>query len=609
MAKTPPEKYPKNAALEARVLELETVVGEQEARLEGLVRIAANLTVSREPKKAMAAIVNDISILLHADRTTIYELRPDESLLRGLAVQGSGHLEVGIPLGKGVAGQVALKNRSINLKDAYRHPHFDPKFDKLTGYRTRAMLCVPMRNPKKEVIGVVQVMNKQSGYFTVEDEKLLSALATQAAITLEALRLQLRLNIGNAELRDLSNQLRQKVRELELLYDNERAIAEAESSEDLAAWILNVSARVMGSEYAGLFLPDESGFGPAWYSSATIDEDLIHVPRMALGDGVLGRTASRGRFMYLRGNEFEEHDIPRVLCQEADIVVEDAVCVPLLDGDATLGALALINLRGADHRDVEADEKLSVLLSAQIGRAVTRTVQRRDAQLHDRLMTIGQMLSSVLHDLKGPMTVISGYSQLMAQVDSAEERAEMAGAIRRQVLQFNDMTREVMAFVRGERRVFARKVYLQRFVDAVTEVLDPEFDGGTVAFEVQNSSRNRGYFDERKIMRVVTNIARNARQAMADGGTVRWELTDIPENGGILFRIEDDGPGIPETIRDTLFEAFTTSGKPEGTGLGLAIVRRIVEDHGGTVSFTTESGVGTCFSIRLPGPPDETAPP
>ena len=63
------------------------MVGEQEARLEGLVRIAANLTASREPKKAMAAIVNDISALLHADRTTIYELRRDERLLRGLAVQ------------------------------------------------------------------------------------------------------------------------------------------------------------------------------------------------------------------------------------------------------------------------------------------------------------------------------------------------------------------------------------------------------------------------------------------------------------------------------------------------------------------------------------------
>ena len=76
------------------------------------------------------------------------------------------------------------------------------------------------------------------------------------------------------------------------------------------------------------------------------------------------------------------------------------------------------------------------------------------------------------------MTVISGYSQLMAVTENDSERAEMANAIRRQVHQFNDMTREVMAFVRGERLVFARKVYLNRFVKAVQEVLAPEFESG-----------------------------------------------------------------------------------------------------------------------------------
>ena len=64
--------------------------------------------------------------------------------------------------------------------------------------------------------------------------------------------------------------------------------------------------------------------------------------------------------------------------------------------------------------------------------------------------------------------------------------------------------------------------------------------------------------------------------------------------------MRDTGPGIPESIRARLFEAFTTEGKKEGTGLGLAIVRRIVEDHGGTITFTTETGQGTEFVITLP---------
>ncbi|MCA9542081.1 MAG: HAMP domain-containing histidine kinase, partial [Myxococcales bacterium] len=183
----------------------------------------------------------------------------------------------------------------------------------------------------------------------------------------------------------------------------------------------------------------------------------------------------------------------------------------------------------------------------------------------------------------------------------ADERAQMAEAIRRQVAQFNDMTREVMAYARGEQSVFVRKVYLDRFVRAVAEVLRPEFADRGVGFIVQNRSKQPAWFDEAKMMRVITNIARNARQALGDHGTFTWTLEDAAD-GGTVFTLADDGPGIPEGIRATLFEAFTTSGKKGGTGLGLAIARRIVEDHGGHIEVRTATGAGTCFTIHLPGP-------
>ena len=103
------------------------------------------------------------------------------------------------------------------------------------------------------------------------------------------------------------------------------------------------------------------------------------------------------------------------------------------------------------------------------------------------------------------------------------------------------------------------------------------------------------------MLRVVTNIARNARQAMGTKGTFTWTITET-EGGGVEFRLADNGPGIPAQIRDQVFEAFTTAGKKDGTGLGLAIVRRIVEDHGGTITFTTQTGKGTEFVIQLPPP-------
>lgn len=604
----PEAEADREESVEERIRRLEQAVADQERRLHGMLTISAHLARSREPRRAMKAIVAEISDLLGADRTTIYEYDADRDMLRGLAVQGETSIEVGVPVGEGIAGLVASRGKPINVKDAYRHPHFDPKFDKLTGYRTRSMLCVPMRNPNRKVIGVVQVLNKRDGYFTLDDERLLTALAAQAAITLEALHLQVRLNISNAQLRSTSEELRQKVRELELLSSVEQAIADAADVPGLAETVLRRAAKVARAEAAALFLPREDGSGPLHVLGP--GGSLCTWSRLTVGEGLLGRTATLGEPIIVDPDD-DHDDGVRSLGAACNIEVRDAVAVPVVEGDRLLGAFALVNRWAADKRDVQEDRRLATLLAGALGRGVVCIEERQTARVRDRLMTIGQMLSGVLHDLRGPMSIISGFSQLMATQDDPDERRKMAEAIRRQVGRFNDMVREVMSFARGEREVLIRKVYLKRFVQHARELLDPEFEERGVRFEVVHEDRDGlGWFDETKMLRVVTNIARNACEALASsgkaGGTFTWRIRDTAE-GGVIFELSDDGPGIPESIRDRLFEAFTTTGKAGGTGLGLAIVRRIVEDHGGSVTFTTETGRGTTFRIELPPPPARAA--
>ena len=579
----------------SRIQELEAALAAQQRRLAGMVTIAANLARSREPRRAMKAIVAEISVLLEADRTTIYEYDPDQNMLRGLAVQGETDVMVGVPVGHGVAGLVAARGRAINLKDAYLHPSFDGKFDRLTGYRTRSMLCVPMRTPNREIVGVVQVLNKRTGYFSVDDQHLLEALAAQAAITLEALHLQVRLDTSNAELQSLTEELKQRVNELELLNAIEQATADAVDVPSLVAPVLRHAAEVARVEAAALFLPGENGVGPVYVRGPRSDTQMEIIARVEVGEGVLGQTAADGEpHVLLVG-----HTMSRSLGVGSGLVVADAVTTPLVDGERTVGALALVNRRSRDRRELAEDERLAYLMAGQLARAVGRITERQSAQKRDRLMAIGQMLGGVLHDLRGPMAVISGYSQLMAEQDDPRERVEMSEAIRRQVALFNDMTRELLSFVRGERTVFARRVYLHKFVQQARELLEPEFRERSIEFVVEDHSEGTAFFDEPKILRVVANIARNARQAMGDRGRFLWVLRTA-EDGFTEFEMTDNGPGVPEAIRDKLFEVFTTAGKDDGTGLGLAIVRRIVEDHGGQVSFSTETGAGTTFTLRLP---------
>ena len=99
-------------------------------------------------------------------------------------------------------------------------------------------------------------------------------------------------------------------------------------------------------------------------------------------------------------------------------------------------------------------------------------------------------------------------------------------------------------------------------------------------------------------MRAIYNLASNAIEAMGDHGTLTVRLTRLDDQ----FRIEisDTGPGIPVEIQSRLFDPFVSAGKRNGTGLGTSIAKKIIEEHGGTISFTTAPGQGTTFQIELP---------
>jgi signal transduction histidine kinase len=106
--------------------------------------------------------------------------------------------------------------------------------------------------------------------------------------------------------------------------------------------------------------------------------------------------------------------------------------------------------------------------------------------------------------------------------------------------------------------------------------------------------------DPGRLQRVLQNLVYNAADAMGeDGGRIDIDL-ERPDADSVQIHVRDTGPGIPDEIRDRLFEPFQTKGKAKGLGLGLAIARQFVESHGGELTFDSEKGKGTIFHIRLP---------
>ncbi len=136
-------------------------------------------------------IVNKLVNTINADRGTLYLLdeETDELVSRVLQDAGGQLSEIRLKVGQGIAGHVAATGETLNIPNAYDDPRFNSNFDRLSGYHTRSILTAPMFNPQQKIIGVVQLLNKRGSPFTFRDERLLAAMTSQAAISIENARL------------------------------------------------------------------------------------------------------------------------------------------------------------------------------------------------------------------------------------------------------------------------------------------------------------------------------------------------------------------------------------------------------------------------------------
>ncbi len=151
-------------------------------KLTGILDVAKALVAERDLDRLLKMIVDSAARVVEADRCSLFLVDHESGEMWSKVAQGVSMKELRFPLGRGIAGAVAQSNRSENIPDAYEDPRFNRDFDKQTGYRTRAILAVPMRSVEGEVVGVLQALNKIGEIpFSSEDEELLGALGGQAA--------------------------------------------------------------------------------------------------------------------------------------------------------------------------------------------------------------------------------------------------------------------------------------------------------------------------------------------------------------------------------------------------------------------------------------------
>lgn len=164
-------------------------VTDEAIRLMAIVEVGKLLNSTLDLDKILSIILDTAIKNLDADRGTLYLIDRQKNELWSKVLQGENLVEVRLPLGQGIAGFVGKTGKRLILKDVYKDERFNPEFDKKTGYRTKTMLCTPMKNRDNQMIGVFQIINKRDGYFTLEDVHFLDTLSVDACIAIENARL------------------------------------------------------------------------------------------------------------------------------------------------------------------------------------------------------------------------------------------------------------------------------------------------------------------------------------------------------------------------------------------------------------------------------------
>jgi signal transduction histidine kinase len=231
-----------------------------------------------------------------------------------------------------------------------------------------------------------------------------------------------------------------------------------------------------------------------------------------------------------------------------------------------------------------------------------------EARRSERLAALGQLSAGLAHEIRNPLGVIKGSTEMLTQKLQASDELsrELAGYISTEVNRLSDLVTEFLDFARPL-HAEPHPANLTALLDRVLQIVAGRFNGKPVRVERHYATGLPLVpLDESLCEQAFLNLVQNAYEAMQNGdgnhgGTLSVEVQRTTQNGrdGVELRLADTGPGVPEELREEIFNPFVTT-KKTGVGLGLSIVSKIVDGHHGSIHVTNAPGGGAVFTIFFP---------
>ena len=318
---------------------------------------------------------------LNADRSSLFLYDPETDELFSRVMQGDAIGEIRFPSHLGVAGSVFTSGQAEIIADAYADARFNQEVDRHTGYRTRNILCVPIRNKNREVIGITQALNKHVGDFDSEDQHLLEGLSLQASAALENAR--------------LFEKVERQQREEAMLLEISISIISEIHLDPLLAKIVAAATELLDADRGTLFLYDPASnelFSRV--AEGMVGEGL----RFPANAGIAGESFSSGRVINISDAYADAHFNPE-FDRQTGYCTHSMLCMPIIaKGERKIGVMQILNRKGGVFGS--ADERRLRAFSAQAAVAI------ENAQLFEEVSAAHNYNEAILHSMNNAVLTL-----------------------------------------------------------------------------------------------------------------------------------------------------------------------------------------------------------
>ncbi len=528
------------------IMSVLNITRKTEQKLARLLNASIGMLLCNEQASLLNFVITEAERILESDMCNLFLVDEENNEFKCFYVRNGETGEVRLPLGSGLAGYVAKASETINLKDAYQSPLFDPQLDNMLEYKTETVLSIPMKRRDNKVIGVLQVVNKKGkGQFTSHDEWLFKSFAIFAS---------------NA---------------IAMINSNKNLSQEARFNENLERFNLAVENL---SEGVIIITQDDDSVvvNPAvnWLLGGNINRDIDKQNTIAL----LNSSGLSNISRWLKG-EVDTLTSKEITFQALETRVIRVDCIEIneeINNKRKKGCFVVF-------KDITRDKEFQQIKSEFI------TVAS-----HELLSPITSMKNSVnllLQEIPGPNT-------------DAQKR--FLHIINDGVEYLTNLTASLLDIAMSEIRkvpLKREKVDLSKVIKSAMESQWFKAEEKEISLVNNNGNTSHVLADSNRIRQVLLNLLDNAFKFTNNGGEVVVSTKSVEDK--VEISVKDNGLGIFLKEQDKIFEKFyqvenAATKKHYGIGLGLSICKDIVEAQGGRIWVESKERGGSNFVFTLP---------